>query len=173
MLRRILGWIDNLTEKTGHIFSILIYGVIGVLVFEIAARYFFNQPTIWAHETSTFLYGAYFLLGGAFCLHREGMINVDIVYRHLSPRRQAVLNMFTFLFLFVMCGVLIWWGGQEAIYSWSVWERTNSTWEPPLYPLKTIVPLAAFLLLLQGVARFIRDASIALTGKDLKEIEEK
>lgn len=97
------------------------------------------------------------------------MISVDIIYGRLSRRKQAVLNMITFLFFLAVCYVLIWLGGKEAIYSWNVWERTNTTWEPPLYPLKTVVPVAAFLLFLQGIANFIREFSIALSGKELKE----
>ena len=169
MLRRILCGIDSLSEKIGKIISILVYGVMGTLVFEVFARYFFDRLIIWAHETSAFLFGAYFLLGGAFCLRREGMIFVDVIYARLSRRKQAVLNMITFSFFVAVCYVLIWLEGQEAIYSWRVWERTNTTWEPPLYPLKTVTPVAAFLLLLQGIANFIREASIAFSGKELKE----
>jgi TRAP-type mannitol/chloroaromatic compound transport system permease small subunit len=169
MLKKCLRYIDSLSEKIGKIVSILVYGIMGTLVFEVFARYLFNRPTIWAHETSTFFFGAYFLLGGAFCLKREGMISVDIIYARLSRRKQAVLNMITFLFFLAVCYVLIWLGGKEAIYSWNVWERSNTTWEPPLYPLKTVIPLAAFLLFLQGVALFIREAAIALSGKELRE----
>jgi TRAP-type mannitol/chloroaromatic compound transport system permease small subunit len=60
-------------------------------------------------------------------------------------------------------------GGQDAAYSWSVREHTNSTWAPPLYPLRIVIPVAASLLFLQGIARFIRDVSIMFTGKELKE----
>jgi TRAP-type mannitol/chloroaromatic compound transport system permease small subunit len=169
MVRKFLRGIDNLSEKTGRFVSILVYGVLGTLVFEVFARYIFDKPTIWAHETSTFFFGAYFLLGGAFCLRREGMIFVDVIYGRLSRRKQAILNMITFPFFLAVCYVLIWLGTQETIYSWSVWERTNTTWEPPLYPLKTVVPVAAFLLFLQGVANFIRELTIALGRKELTE----
>ncbi len=169
MLMRILRGIDSLSEFTGKITSILVYGVMGTLVLEVFARYFFDRPTIWAHETSAFLFGAYFLLGGAFCLRREGMIFVDVVYSRISRRKQAAVNMITFVFFLAVCYVLIWLGSQEAIYSWSVWERTNTTWEPPLYPLKTVTPVGAFLLLLQGIANFIREANMALRGKELRE----
>ena len=169
MLKKTLRFIDNLSDKSGKVISPMIYVVLGTLVFEVFARYLFNRPTIWAHETSTFFYGAYFMLGAAYCLRHEGMITVDIIHRRLPRRIQALLNMITFVFFLAVCLVLLWLGGKDAIYSWKVWEHTNTTWEPPLYPLKTVVPVAAFLLLLQGVARFIRDASIAFTGKEIKE----
>ena len=169
MLKKTLRFIDNLSDKSGKVISPMIYVVLGTLVFEVFARYLFNRPTIWAHETSTFFYGAYFMLGAAYCLRHEGMITVDIIQRRLPRRIQALLNMITFVFFLAVCLVLLWLGGKDALYSWKVGEHTNTTWEPPLYPLKTVIPVAAFLLLLQGVARFIRDASIALTGKEIKE----
>jgi|MudIll2142460700_1097286.scaffolds.fasta_scaffold142794_1 TRAP-type mannitol/chloroaromatic compound transport system permease small subunit len=169
MLKKTLRFIDNLSDKSGKVISPMIYVVLGTLVFEVFARYLFNRPTIWAHETSTFFYGAYFMLGAAYCLRHEGMITVDIIQRRLPRRIQALLNMITFVFFLAVCLVLLWLGGKDALYSWKVGEHTNTTWEPPLYPLKTVIPVAAFLLLLQGIARFIRDASIACTGKEVKE----
>jgi TRAP-type mannitol/chloroaromatic compound transport system permease small subunit len=171
MLRKTLRFIDRLSDVSGKIVSPLIYGVLGTLVFEVFARYFFNRPTIWAHETSTFFFGAYFMLGAAYCLRHDGMIAVDIISRHLPLRIQAALNMLGFIILLSICLVLIWFGGKEAIYSWTIWEHSNTTWEPPLYPLRTVVPLASLLLLLQGIARFIRDTSVVLTGRTLKEDE--
>ena len=169
MLKKTLRFIDNLSDKSGKVISPMIYVVLGTLVFEVFARYLFNRPTIWAHETSTFFYGAYFMLGAAYCLRHEGMITVDIIQRRLPRRIQALLNMITFVFFLAVCLVLLWLGGKDALCSWKVGEHTNTTWEPPLYPLKTVIPVAAFLLLLQGIARFIRDASIACTGKEVKE----
>jgi TRAP-type mannitol/chloroaromatic compound transport system permease small subunit len=169
MLARILLFIDNLSDKSGKVVSLLIYGVLGTLVFEVFARYLFNRPTIWAHETSTFFYGSYFMLGGAYCHRHQGMISVDIIHRRLPRRVQAFLNVITFVILLAICLVLIWLGGLEAIYSWQVREHTNTTWEPPLYPLRTVIPIAAVLLLLQGIAQFIRDVSIAFTGREIKE----
>ena len=169
MLKRILRFIDNLSEWSGKVVSLLIYGVLGTLIYEILARYLFNKPTIWAHETSVFFFGAYFMLGAAYGLKNEGMIHVDIIIRRLPRRTQATLNVITFLFFLAVCMSLVWGGGNDAVYSWRVWEHTNTTWGPPLYPLKTVVPIAAFLLLLQGIAHLIRDACIAFTGKELKE----
>ena len=169
MLKRVLRFIDNLSEWSGKAVSLLIYGVLGTLVYEICARYLFNKPTIWAHETSAFFFGAYFMLGAAYGLKNEGMIHVDIIIRRLPRRIQAILNVVTFAFFLAVCMALIWGGTQDALYSWSVREHTNTTWGPPLYPLRTVIPIAAILLLMQGTARFVRDASVAFTGKELEE----
>ncbi len=169
MLKKALRFIDQLSEWTGRVTSLLIYGVLGTLVYEVFARYVFNSPTIWAHETSSFFFGGYFMFGAAYCLRHDSMINVDILCRRLSPRKQAALNVLTFVLFVAVCVPLIWMGGQDAAYSWSVREHTNSTWAPPLYPLRIVIPVAASILFLQGIARFIRDVSMTLTGKELKE----
>jgi len=169
MLNKALRFIDRLSEWTGRITSLLIYGVLGTLIYEVFARYIFNSPTIWAHETSTFFFGAYFMLGAAYCLRHDSMIHVDILSRRLSLRKQAILNVFTFALFVAVCVPLIWMGGEDAAYSWSVKEHTNTTWAPPLYPLRIVIPVAASLLFLQGIARFIRDVRTAFTGKELKE----
>jgi len=169
MLKTSLRFIDNMSEWSGRIVSWLIYGVLGTLIYEIFARYLFNKPTIWAHETSSFFFGTYFILGAAYCLRNDGMIFVDIFSSRLSQRKQAVLNVVTFIFFLMVCITLIWAGGQDAIYSWNVLEHSNTTWGPPLYPLRMVIPVGAVLLLLQGFGRFVRDASIAFTGKELKE----
>jgi TRAP-type mannitol/chloroaromatic compound transport system permease small subunit len=169
MLKKTLRFINQLSEWSGRVVSLLIYGVLGTLIYEVVARYVFNSPTIWAHETSTFFFGAYFMLGAAYCLRHDSMIHVDILCRRLSPRKQAALNVATFVLFVAVCVPLIWMGGKDAAYSWSVREHTNTTWAPALYPLRIVIPVAASLLFLQGIARFIRDASFAFTGKELKE----
>ena len=169
MLNKSLRLIGNLSEWSGRVVSLLVYGIMGTLIYEVFARYIFNKPTIWAHEASGFFFGAYFMLGAAYCLRHEGMISVDIIYRHLSRRTQSVLDVITFIFFAAVCVTLIWPGWIDAIHSWHIGEHTNSTWMPPLYPARTVIPVAACLLLLQGTAKFIRDAITAITGRELKE----
>jgi len=121
-------------------------------------RYVFDAPTIWAQETSTFLYGAFFMLGGAYVFLIDGHVRVDIFYTRFSRRGKAIVDLITFpIFLFLFLGILVWEGGKMAIWSWSIWEHTQSPWSPPIYPLKTVIPVASLLLLLQGIARYVRD----------------
>ena len=169
MLSKSLRFIDILSEWSGKVVSVLIYGTLLTLVYEVFARYVFNAPTNWAHETSAFFFGAYFMLGAAYCLYREGMISVDIIFRRLPKRTQAILNVITFIFFLGVCFILIWYGGIAAADSWRAEEHSNSVWRPPVYHIRTAIPVGAFLLVLQGIAKFIRDASIAFSGKELEE----
>ena len=97
------------------------------------------------------------------------MISVDLFFARLSRRTQAVINTLTFIFFLSVCYVLIWLGGQDALASWKAGERSIvSTWRPPLYPLKIVVPIATFLLLLQGLANFLKEVTMAFRGKELE-----
>lgn len=154
----LLKFIDRMSGWTGRATSYLVLLLSGVVMYEVVCRYVFNAPTIWAQETSTFLYGAFFMLGGAYVFLIDGHVRVDIFYTRLSRRGKAIVDLISFpIFFFLFIGILVWEGGKMAIWSWSIWEHTQSPWSPPIYPLKTVIPVAALLLLLQGIARYVRD----------------
>ena len=155
--------IDKISGWSGKIFSFLAVIVVGVISYEVIARYAFNAPTIWAHETMTFLCGIYYVMGGAYTLYLRQHVKIDVFYVRLSPRAKAIVDLVTFPLLFVYLGVLIWGGTDFAWSSFVSHETTGSTWSPPVYPLKMSVPVGAFLMLLQGVPKFIRDFNVATT----------
>ena len=160
-----MRFIDRVSYWSGTITSFLIYAMLGSLLIEVIARYAFNSPTSWAHDVATYSFGAYFMLGAAYALRSGRMISVDIIFGRLSRRNQAIVNSLTFIFFLSVCYVLIWQSGHDALLSWNARERSiYSTWGPPLYPLKMVVPIATFMLLLQGVANVIREVTIALGG---------
>jgi TRAP-type mannitol/chloroaromatic compound transport system permease small subunit len=70
-----------------------------------------------------------------------------------------------------MCLPLIFMGGDDAIYSWQIWEHSNSTWAPPLYPIRTIIPVAAILLFLQGLSNISGEIAIIVNGRAKEESE--
>ncbi len=163
-MRRILATIDKLNDQVGKLVSFLVIAMIGVMVYEVVARYVFNSPTVWAYETVTFLLGAYAILGGAYVLRHGAHVNIDILSARLSPRKRAILDVITSTFFFLFCVVLLWKGAEWAARSVSLSETTWSSWAPPVYPIKILIPVGAFLLLIQGLAKFIRDLLTAITG---------
>lgn len=155
--------IDRMSEWTGRAASYLVLLLMAAISYEVVCRYVFNAPTLWAQETSSYLYGSFFMLGGAYVLWKDGHVRVDIFYSRLSPKGKAIVDLITFpLFFFLFISVLVWEGGRMAIWSWSIWEHTQSPWSPPIYPLKTVIPVSALLLFLQGLARYIRDIRLLL-----------
>ena len=156
MLRALLHTLDNISEWSGKVISFLIYLIMLVVLWEIIARTFFRAPTIWAHELSTFLFGSIAILAGAYVLRHGAHVNVDIISVRLSLRMRAIVDIVTFTLFFLFCGALI----------WMLLERTQSSWAPPIYPIKLMVPLGGSLLMLQGLAKFIRDFITAITGME-------
>lgn len=167
-MKRYLHLIDNVSKWSGQVIAPLVLLYMSILIFEIVARYVFNAPTKWAHETSTFIFGAQFLLAGAYCFWRGSMVNVEIVHDRLPVRARAILDLFLFTIPLVICGIMIWYGGSFFGDSVTINEHTQTVFAPPLYPLRGVIPVAAFLLLIQVVAKFVRDLYLAVTGEELK-----
>jgi TRAP-type mannitol/chloroaromatic compound transport system permease small subunit len=115
------------------------------------------------------LYGAHFMLGAAYTLRYGGHIRTDIFYQNWSVKTQGWVDFLLYLFLFFPGMVFFFWmGGQEALQSISIGEKSDaSPWRPYIYPLKSVLPVTALLLLIQGVAELIKSLHMALRGRTL------
>jgi TRAP-type mannitol/chloroaromatic compound transport system permease small subunit len=165
-MKTFLAKIDDLSIWSGNIVSVINPIVVIFVVYEISARYFFNAPTIWANEATVYLSAMGYLLGGAYSLYFRAHVSVDILYLRFSKRTQAVFNVITFFFTLAYLGALIWMGSKYSFESLKIREATGSPWNPPVYPLKICIPLGASLLLLQAVANFVRDLTLAIRGQE-------
>ena len=170
-LNRILKSIDEINDFVGRKISYLVLVVFGLLLMEITRRYLFNSPTVWSNELVQMIFGAYVVLSGGYILRWGGHVNVDIIYSKLPRKARALTDVVTSTLLFLFCGILLYYGASLAWESLSGWEHSESAWNPPLYPVKIMIPIAAFLLLLQGLAKLIRDI-MALVGRDGGETDE-
>lgn len=162
-----LKTIDAISEWSGKTVAWLIVPLMGALVFEVIARYFFHEPTIWAYDTSYMLYSAIFMLGAAYALHHGDHVRTDFVYKKLSARRQGIIDAVLYVF-FLLPGLvfIVLASGESAYHSWSIGERAMaSLWQPPMFPFRAILPLAMTLLLLQVVAEATRSVWAAVTGR--------
>lgn len=165
---RILGRVEGAQDKIGKAVSMLLLPMVGLLVYEVILRYAFNNPTIWAHETSKFMYGATGILLGAYTLRHRGHVTLDIIHRRLSPRGQAIIDSITAVLFFILLGVLFWKSWGIAYHALSINEHTDSPWGPPIYPVKLMIPLGAALLIAQGIVKFTRDIFFAISGRELQ-----
>lgn len=161
----ILRAIDGLSDWSGKVFSFLVGAIMFIIAYEVVARYVFNSPTVWASESVTYFCGIYAVMGGAYTLRLRGHANVDIVYAHLSPRMKAIVDLATFPFFFLFFGVLLWTGADYSWESLMTTETTGTAWNPPIYPVRIMIPIAALLILLQGFAKFIRDFKGVIKGE--------
>jgi TRAP-type mannitol/chloroaromatic compound transport system permease small subunit len=163
-MKTVLKVIDGISDWSGKITSFLILVITGVILYEIAARFIFGAPTIWAYEVSLSLYGIYVALIGAYTLVHGVHVNVDILYAGFSPRTKAGVNVFTWLIFFLWCGVLVWTGWIRGWESLMIGERESTAFGCPIYPVKLSLAVGGFLLLLQGVAVYVRNLYTLITG---------
>lgn len=155
--------VSRLNDCLGKwIVSYLALAMFLILIFEVIARYLFSSPTIWAMELTQMLFGAYIMLSGGYLLVQRGHINVDIFYSRLPPRARAATDIATSFLLFLFMLVLLKEGWALATDAVARMETSHSAWNPPLWPLKLMIPTGALLLLLQGLARLLSDVAILL-----------
>lgn len=163
---------DGLSEFVGQAISWLTLGMIGVLMIEIVSRYFLNSPTLWAHETSTMLYGGFCMLAGCYTLRHRGHVRSEVIWGALPKRGQAFCDVIIFSVGAVVLVIFLRLSITFAAESWAVLEYSNkSMWQPPLYPIKTVIPVAVGLILLQNMAELLR-AVLTLFGVDYDDPRE-
>lgn len=157
----------NLTnEWIGRILAVGILPIILLVVFEVVMRYWLRSPTVWGAELLSQLFAGYILLGGGYTLLHRAHVNMDVVYARLSARARALLDVLTAGVVFLYCLMLIYQGGRLALESFELGRTTGTDWNPPLFPVQALLPIGAFLMLLQALIKFVRDLGFALTGRD-------
>lgn len=164
---RVARFVDYISLWSGKAAAWLILPLVLGLTYEVISRYAFKAPTIWAYDLAYMLYGSMFMLGAAFTLLNKGHIRTDIFYGKWSPRRQGWIDAILYLFFFFPGMIFFLISGlDEALLSWSLWERSEAgAWRPPVYPFKTVIPLTALLLLIQGMSEFIKSVYAAVRGE--------
>ena len=163
---KLVSVIEAISVWSGKAVSLLLLALIGVITYEVVARYVFDAPTVWAYETIVFSAGTLFVIGGAYTYHLRAHVIVDIVYNMFSPRGKAFLDIFVcFTFFLIYVGVVLSMGGIAAWESIILNEHTGTFWNPPIYPVKAMLPVGFCLILLQGLAKLIRDVKTVITGK--------
>jgi TRAP-type mannitol/chloroaromatic compound transport system permease small subunit len=166
-LRATINTIDRISDWTGRVTAWLIVPMTLAVTYEVVARHFFRAPTIWAYDVTYMLYGTHFMLGTAYTLMRIGHVRTDMLYQNWSIRTQNIIDAIGYLFFFFPAMVLLFYfGWQEAYHSWTIRETSDaSPWRPIVYPFKAVIPLTALLLLIQGVAEFLKSLYAMRTGR--------
>jgi TRAP-type mannitol/chloroaromatic compound transport system permease small subunit len=163
-LKSMVRGIDVVNDWSGKLISFLIPVLIVFETYEVVARYAFGKPTIWINELSAMLFGAAMLIGGGYTLLHGSQANMDIVYNLFSKKGKAILDLITFFFFMAFVGILVVKGWEIAWRSLVTLEHDSTEWAPPLYYFKLTLPLGAFLLLLQGFGKFLKDLIILIKG---------
>lgn len=158
--------VDKLSSWTGKAFAWCIMIMTFGVTYEVIVRKLLRAPTPWAFDMSYIMYGALFMMAGAYTLSRDGHVRADIFYRTWRPQRQASLELLLY-FVFFFPGILafIFAGYGYASDSLRYNELSiNSPANVPIFQLKMIIPVAGCLLLLQGIAQVMRCIICLRTG---------
>jgi TRAP-type mannitol/chloroaromatic compound transport system permease small subunit len=165
--------IDTFTDLTGSIFAWMSVPLVAAVAYEVFARYLFNSPTVWSFDVTYMLYGALFMLGAAYALHKGAHIRTDFFWDSFSPRTRGWIDSVSYILFFfpsfALLAILSW---HEAEYAFRINETSDQTpWRPILWPFKAIIPAACILLMIQGVSELLKSLYMARTGVELEHKE--
>lgn len=156
---RIVTIIDAVNRVTGKAVAWLTLAMVLVTSLVVAMRYLFGFGFIWLQESVTFMHAVVFMLGAAYTLQRDEHVRVDIFYRNMSDRRRALVDVFgVLLFVFPLCGFILYESFDYVVASWSVREVSVNAGGLP-YPFVPLVKSALLAMpiavALQGVAMLL------------------
>ena len=165
-MQKTLFFVDKISTWVGQAFSWFIVALTMHVSWEVFSRYALDNPRAWAFDVMIMFYGTLFMMAGAYTLAKNGHVRGDVIYGFFSPRAQAAVDL-TLYILFFLPGViaLTYAGYFYAAESWTINEHSNITSEgPPVYPFKTVIPLAGAFVLVQGIVEIIRCIICLKTG---------
>jgi TRAP-type mannitol/chloroaromatic compound transport system permease small subunit len=172
--------IDILSKSIGHAFSWCVLILTASTCFEVFMRYVLNSPTVWAFDMSYMMYGALFMMSGAYAVSRNSHVRGDFIYRKWSNRTQAKVDLTLYLlFFFPAIFAMVYTGSQYAFESVRILESSvNSPAGVPVWPLKTVIFVTGVTLLIAGAAEVMRCLVCIRTGEwlsrsgDVEELEQ-
>jgi TRAP-type mannitol/chloroaromatic compound transport system permease small subunit len=135
------------------------WAVISVFVYyyEVMARFLYNSPTNWVHESMFLMYGMQYMISGAYAYREDQHVRVDVLYSKLSPRGKAIADIVSSVFFFIFTLTLLWTGGRFALDAVNNAETSFTEWGVQYWPVKLAIPVGAALIVLQGVSKLIKD----------------
>jgi TRAP-type mannitol/chloroaromatic compound transport system permease small subunit len=150
--------IDRLTTTVGRAVAWLALAIVLLQFALVVARYLFGLGSIWLTETVIYGHATLFMLAAAWTLRAGGHVRVDVFYAEAGPRTRAKIDLAgAVLLLLPFSAVLVWLSVPYAARSWAILERSQETSGLPLvFAFKTLIPLFALLMALQGIAQAIR-----------------
>jgi TRAP-type mannitol/chloroaromatic compound transport system permease small subunit len=157
-MQQVLLTIDKISTFVGQAFSWLIVLLTFLISWEVFSRYVLDRPHAWAFDVMIIMYGSLFMMAGAYTLSKAGHVRGDVLYGFFEPRTQATIDLVLYI-LFFLPGVfaMTYAGYFFAAESWVMNEHSSITSDgPPIYPFKTILPLAGAFLFVQGIVEIIR-----------------
>ena len=162
---RITDKLEWLNVRVGEF--VAYWAVISVFVYyyEVIARYVFNSPTNWVHESMFLMYGMQYMLCGAYAYREDQHVRVDVIYTKFSPRGKAIADIVTSVFFFIFILTMTWTGARFALDAINNGEVSFTEWGVQYWPVKLMLPIGAALMALQGLSKLIKDIVFVTRGR--------
>ncbi len=178
-MQKLIIAIDRLNMFVGKLFGWAVVVMTIAICYEVFMRYALRAPTAWAYDAGYMLYGALFIMAGAYALATAAHVRGDVIYRLWPPRVQASMDLLLYLLFFFPAVIALLYAGYNfAEYSWRIGERSSaSPAGPPIYHFKTLIPVAAGFLILQGLAEVMSCIMCLINGRwptrvgDVQEVD--
>ncbi len=158
-------FVDAMNRRIGRIAMYLIFAMMGILLYSSISKTFFI-PSLWTLEMAQFSMVTYYLLGGSYSMQLGSHVRMDLVYGAWSDKTKAAVDAVTVFFLIFYLVLLLYGGISSTQYALEYGEESNSPWAPKMAPVKIIMVIGIFLMLLQAIAMFFKDLA-KVRGEDL------
>ncbi|MBE1282415.1 MAG: TRAP transporter small permease subunit [Rhodobacteraceae bacterium] len=165
LIRGYVRIIDRINRWIGRLVMYGIFVMMGILLWSSVSKTFF-LPSLWTLEMAQFAMVAYYILGGPYSIQMGSNVRMDLLYGEWSERRKAWTDAITVLFLIIYLCVMLYGGYDSLSYSLQYGERSPTAWRPYLWPIKTIMIIGLFLMLLQALSELGKDI-LRLRGEDI------
>lgn len=165
-IRLYVRYVDALNRAVGHVAMYLFFVLAAVLLYSVFSRLVIGAPVNWSLETSQFLLSAYYLLGGAYSLQMGAHVRMDLFYVRMNQRNRALMDAVTILFVIFYLGALLRGAVSSTEYAIVYNQKNYTAWAPPLWPIKAVMTLGIFLMLLQMISQFFKDIA-TVRGKPI------
>jgi TRAP-type mannitol/chloroaromatic compound transport system permease small subunit len=158
-------WIDRINTKAGE--YVAYWAIVSVFAYyyEVTARFVFNSPTNWVHESMFLMFGMQYMISGAYAYREDQHVRVDVLYSKFSVRGKAIADIVSSVFFFIFTVTMLWTGWGFAADAIRNHETSFTEWGIQYWPVKLAIPIGAALIVLQGVSKLIKDIMIVTHRK--------
>lgn len=160
VIRLYVHLVDRVNRAIGRVAMYLLFVMGGIQLYSTFSRLLTGMPVNWALEMTQFLLATYFLIGAAYSMQENAHVRMDLLYGRLRPQRQAMVDVITILFVIFYLVVMVRGGWSSTEYAITYNQKNYSSWSPPMWPVKLLMTIGIFLMLLQAISNLFKDIAI-------------
>ncbi|RTZ48118.1 TRAP transporter small permease subunit [Candidimonas sp. SYP-B2681] len=151
-----MRFISNLNQKIGDYASAIYFVVFVVMIYDVAVRYIWHTPTMWALEFVIMVVGIHYVISGAHAIKNNTHVRIDVIYNMLPPHARRWMDVMAHLMAIVYLSIIVYYGFEQALPAIEMGERSGGGWNSlaPTY-MKIAIPVGAALMVLQSVVSLI------------------